>query len=380
MENKPKSYYGVMEPDGAYNRHARLQASGIGLALPFLEQAVRSITFNGGSGPVVLADYGSSQGKNSLAPMRTAIGALRARLGPDRPISVVHVDQAANDFNTLFDVLHRDPDRYASDDPNVFPAAVGRSFYGSVLPPDHVHLGWSSYAVVWLSRAPMPIPGHFIFIRSHGEVRAAFDRQGAEDWKRFLSLRAAELRPGGRLVVVLPGLGDDGSAGLEGLFDHGNEALREMVDDGAITSAERERMVLASYARMRSQLLAPFQAGGHFHGLTVEHCDLALVPDASWADYQRDGDKEALATRQARFFRSAFAPSLACALAGSGGNGAGAAFADRLEDGLKRRLANRPAPLHSFVQTMVLAKQNSAGTVTGSERAQVERVGTVGRP
>ena len=44
-----------------------------------------------------------SQGKNSLAPMRAAIKALRTRLGPDHPIFVVHIDQAANDFNTLFD-------------------------------------------------------------------------------------------------------------------------------------------------------------------------------------------------------------------------------------------------------------------------------------
>jgi hypothetical protein len=58
--------------------------------------------------------------------------------------------------------------------------------------------------------------------------------------------------------------------------------------------------------------------------------------------------------------RSAFAPSLACALSGAGVNGAGSAFADRLEDTLKRRLANRPAPLHSFVQTIVLAKQGSS--------------------
>jgi hypothetical protein len=348
-----------MEGNGAYNRHAKLQARGIAMALPFLEQAVRSITLNGGSQPVVIADYGSSQGKNSLAPMRTAIGALRARLGPYRPISVVHIDQAANDFNTLFDVLHRDPERYARADPNVFPSAIGRSFYGGVLPPDHVHLGWSSYAVIWLSRTPMLIPGHFIALRSTGEVRAAFDRQGAEDWESFLSLRSRELQPGGRLVVVLPGLGDDGelSLGLEVLFDHANAILAEMVDRGAITADERAQMVLASYPRRRGQLLAPFDSSGQFCGLTVEHCDLSIVPDAAWAEYERDGNKEMLATRQARFFRTAFAPSLACALAAAADPAACGAFAERLEDRLKRRLANQPTPLHSFVQTIVLAKQ-----------------------
>ncbi|HEV3279156.1 MAG TPA: SAM-dependent methyltransferase [Terriglobia bacterium] len=356
MQDATTKSHGVMEGGGAYNLHARIPAGGGSLALPFLEQALRCIALDGGNQPVVIADYGSSQGKNSLAPMRAAIKALRERLGPDRPIVVVHVDQAANDFNTLFDVLHRDPDRYAQDDPNVFPSAIGRSFYESVLPSDHVHLGWSSYAAVWLSRIPTVVPGHFVAVRSAGDVRAAFERQGAEDWKSFLSLRARELRPGGRLVVVLPALDDEGKAGFEHLFDTANATLADMVDEGAITADERSRMVLGAYPRRRRDLLEPFEQDGQFQGLTVEHCDLSTVPDSAWADYARDGNKEALVTRHAGFFRAVFAPSLASALVGAG-NGAGHAFADRLEDGLKRRLADRPAPLHSFVQTMVLAKQ-----------------------
>ena len=356
MQNEPRSYYGVMEGGGAYNLHASIPAGGGSLALPLLEQAVRNITLDGGNQPVVIADYGSSQGKNSLAPMRAAIGALRTRLGPDRPIFVTHVDQAANDFNTLFDVLHRDPERYAVDDPNVFTSAIGRSFYGNVLPPNHVHLGWSSYAVIWLSRVPMLIPGHFIALRSTGEVRAAFERQGAEDWECFLSLRARELRPGGRLVVVLPGLDDEGLSGFEDLFDNANATLAAMVDEGAIKAGERARMVLASYPGRRCHLLAPFNPGGQFCGLTVEHCDLSAVPDAAWADYEQDGNKEVLATRHARFFRAVFAPSLACALSDAADAAACRAFADRLEEGLTRRLANWAAPLHSVVQTIVLAK------------------------
>jgi hypothetical protein len=134
MSNERESSHGVMEGGGSYNLYARIPAGGGNLALPFLEQAVKQITLDGGDQPVVIADYGSSQGKNSLAPMRAAIKALRARVGPDRPISVVHVDQAANDFNTLFDVLHCDPERYSVGDPNIFPSGIGRSFYESVFP------------------------------------------------------------------------------------------------------------------------------------------------------------------------------------------------------------------------------------------------------
>jgi len=132
-----------MEGKGSYNRHARIPAGGIALALPLLEKTVRNIELDGGDQPVVIADYGSSQGKNSLAPMRVAIKNLRPRLGPNRPIFVFHVDQPSNDFNTLFEVLDTDPDTYTLDEPNVYPCAIGRSFYEKVLPARTVTLAWS---------------------------------------------------------------------------------------------------------------------------------------------------------------------------------------------------------------------------------------------
>jgi hypothetical protein len=266
------------------------------LALPFLEQDVRNATLDGVERPVVIADYGSSQGKQSLAPMRAAIIALRARLGPDRPILVVHIDQAANDFNTLFDVLHSDPQSYSVNDPSLFPSAIGRSFYESVFPRERV-LGRSSYAAVWLRRIPTLIPDHFMVLAN------------------FLSLRA-------------------------------NEALAEMVAEGTICAEERAAMVLGADPRRRSQLLAPFNPDGQFRGLTVEHCELSLLPDAAWTEFEQDANKKVLATRHARFFRSVFEPSLASAIADEGKRNV---FSDRLEEKLKRRLTDRPVPrLHTY--------------------------------
>jgi hypothetical protein len=359
MANQATAVHGVMEGGGSYNLHAKIPAGGAILALPFLEQAIKNLTLESGEQPVVVADYGSSQGKNSLAPMRAAIKALRTRLGPDQPISVVHIDQAANDFNTLFDVLHSDPERYSMNDPKVFPSAIGRSFYENVFPPEYVHLGWSSYAAVWLSRIPMRIPGHFMVLGSTGAVRQAFERQAAEDWKFFLSLRAGELRSGARLVVVLPALNDDGSAGFEPLFSHANEVLAEMVAENAISAAERAGMVVGAYPRRRSELMAPFHTDGQFGGLTVEHCELSELPDAAWTDYKRDANKGVLATHHAQFFRSVFVPSLASAIADEAKRNT---FPDRFELVLKQRLTDQPAPLHSFVQTIVLAKRGRTST------------------
>jgi hypothetical protein len=359
MPDERESSHGVMEGGGSYNRHARVPADGGGLALPLLEQAAQNIALDAGDQPVVIADYGSSQGKNSLTPMRAAIRVVRTRVGPDRPISVVHVDQAANDFNTLFDVLDRDPERYSVDDPNVFPSAIGRSFYQNVLPREQVHLGWSSYAAVWLNHIPMLIPGHFISVASSGEVRKAFERQAAADWELFLSLRSMELRDGGRLVVVLPGLNDEGVSGFEPLFRGARSALAEMVAEGTITDDECTHMVLGSCPRRRCELLAPFSADGQFCGLAVEHCEVTGVPDAAWTEYERDGNKELLANCHAGFFRSIFVPSLASALSDSDKR---QIFAVAMEQKLVRSMVEQPAPFHSFVQMMVLAKKGATPT------------------
>jgi SAM dependent carboxyl methyltransferase len=349
--------HGVMEDKGAYNRYAKLPAGGGALALPLWEKAARSVEIEQDDQPIVIADYGSSQGKNSLAPMRLAIRTLRERLRPGRSISVFHIDQPSNDFNTLFEVLDTDPDSYTLAEPDVFPCAIGKSFYKKVFPQRHVHLGWCSYAAVWLSRIPSRISGHFIAHRSTGVEYAAFERQAAHDWEAFLSLRAGELRSGGRLVVVLPALNDDGISGLEDLMDHANAVLAEMTHEAALRPEERERMVLGAYPRRRCDLLAPFQPSGQFRDLSVESCDLFPLEDSIWADYQRDGNNDARATRQSLFFRSIFVPSLALSLNQAHDPEQRRTFADRFENGLTRRLAAQPAPLHSFVQALVIAKR-----------------------
>ena len=82
------------------------------------------------------------------------------------------------------------------------------------------------------------------------------------------------------------------------------------------------------------------------------------LPDAAWVEYQRDGDKETLVTKHVLFFRSIFVPSLASALVRvrAGNAEALSTFGDQVEQRLRKRLASQPIPMHSFVQTIVLAK------------------------
>jgi hypothetical protein len=370
MVDVPTPGSAAMEAKGAYNRHAKLQAGGSVLALPHWENAVRSAFLDDGDRPIVLADYGSSQGKNSLAPMRIAIEILRSRLGRDRAILVCHIDLAVNDFNALFALLEEDPDCYSRNEPNVFSCAIGKSFYEAVLPRNHVHVGWSSYSAMWISRIPTRRLDHIYVPCSRSAARAEFERQGAEDWETFLTHRANELRPGGRLVVVVPGANEDRSSGFENIMNHANVVLNEMAEEGTITADERGRMALGVWPRSKCDLLAPFAEAGRFQNLVVESCDMSQLPDAAWVEYERDKNTEVLVNKHVGFYRSTFVPSLTSALTLSQIAEARKAFADRLEHGLRRRLLGDAAPINSLVGTIVLAKPGAA-QASGSRREHV---------
>jgi len=128
-------------------------------------------------------------------------------------------------------------------------------------------------------------------------VRAEFERQAALDWQTFLSLRAGELRPGGRLAVALPALADDGTIALAPIMNHANAVVSELVTTGLITAEERARMTLASCPRRERDLLAPFARHGQFKGLRVERGTTSVGADTAWAEYELDKDPEALARK-----------------------------------------------------------------------------------
>src|ERR1700728_2925255 len=109
-----------MEGQGGYNRSSQVQAAGLSPAVPMLELAARTVTLPAGSQPIVIVDYGSSAGHNSLLPLGTAITILRQRIGSDRAISVVHTDLPENDFPVLFETLNTHPNSYLRRDPAVF--------------------------------------------------------------------------------------------------------------------------------------------------------------------------------------------------------------------------------------------------------------------
>lgn len=304
---------GVMEGKGFYNIHSKPQHSAISFGLPLLTRAVESVPLPGPGEVFLIADFGVAGGHNSMEPVRSAIELIRRRAPGELAISVFHTDLPTNDFDPLFALLSS-PDSYLAGVSNVFAYAEGKSFYEQVFPEAQVHIGWNAIAIHWLSVVPVAIPNHIWSNRATGPVKEAFARQSRQDWQQFLSHRAHELKPGGRLVVLGGASDERGSSGAEGLMNMANAALQEMVNAGALRPGEYERMMIPTYNRTLEEFKAPFAEGLAAGVLELESASEVVLDDPFWREYQRSGDAAAFAVAYADFFRAAYGPSLFGAL------------------------------------------------------------------
>jgi len=310
-----------MAGHGAYNQHATAQATAGGFGIALLASAARR-TPCGPSGVVTIADYGASQGRNSLDPLSAAIDAIRSERGAGQEIVVVHTDLPDNDFATLFRTVAADnPSSYWR--PGVFPAAVGRSFYEQLLPTATVGLGWSSIAVHWLAATPGALRGIW-FATATPEQYRVWSAAAAADWRRFLRARAAELLPEGRMVIVVGGATGDGQtrlSGAERAMAAVERSLREMADDGLLSAAEVTAAAIPAWYRTPPEWHAPLTDAG----LVMEHFEEHRLGDPLWNavhDRNRTDSRDdagnsadaAYARSVAQALRVSFGPSLLAGL------------------------------------------------------------------
>ena len=347
IANKP------MEGAGFYNRNSNLQAAGIELALPLLEEAARTVPLGGAAdGPLVIADYGASQGRNSMRPMGVAIDILRDRAGPDRQIEVIHTDLPSNDFASLFTTLQDDSSSYLAGRSRVFPAAVGRSYFEPILPAGRVHLGWNTWTLHWLSRNPGEVSDHAWAMGSASEsARQAVRRQLAQDWTSFLAARSAEMAPGAKLVSLAMGATPD-VHGWDWVIGELWQAATEMADEGLLSTAELSRFTVPAAGRTVADLQSPFAAGSFF-GLSLEHVEVVEAPDPFWDDFQQTGDAEELGRRWEGMLR---AVSGQIASASFAGRPDGEALSAELFRRLGARVTAAPQRHQHFVSVVVVRK------------------------
>ncbi len=341
----------AMEGGGFYNQNSAMQAAGIELLLPIWTRVAQTVEL--GQAPLVIVDYGSSQGRNSMRPMRVAIEALRARAGAAVPIEVVHTDLPANDFTALFTAL-ADSDSYMNGTPGIFPSAIGRSYFEPIIAPGRVHLGWNSWTMQWLSANAPDAPDHvFAMLSASPQVQKELKAQQALDWKGFLEKRSSELRQGAKLLSAFPGMTAQGT-GWEWLGGELWAAVLDLCGDGMISETEALRITLPTGPRSLEAVCAPFADKGHFAGLEIEHAEIVKVPDPHWDSYQKTGDRQSLGQYHANMVRAWAGPTLASQLQS---NRDPAAVFNALFARLAERVAAAPQRHEPFLAVTVLSKR-----------------------
>jgi len=341
----------AMEGGGFYNRHSSMQAAGIGKLIPAWERLLREVKLDGQ--PVVIADYGSSQGRNSMAPMRMAIEEVRNRIGENVPIDIVHTDLPSNDFAALFNALESEPDSYMRDSTGVYPSAIGRSYFQPIFRPGGVTIGWNSWTVHWLSGEKIYAPDHFLLNLSKSQVtQDALRRRQGEDWQRFLECRSVELASGGKLLSAFVTEKDD-HIGWEWLCGELWHAALDACAEGILTRDELSRVMLPAATRRAEDINAIFGANGAFAGLTLDSVEVVEVPDPIWAAYQEDGDADKLGKAHANSLRAWSGPSLAACISHRSD---GSAVVDRIYEIAAQRLASAPQPHTPYLAVVSLTK------------------------
>jgi cyclopropane-fatty-acyl-phospholipid synthase len=195
-----------MKGGGYYDDHSEYQRSVAATGASLIEQCVAALPMPPPDRPVVIVDYGASTGANSLASVSAAVELVRAR-NAQQPVAAVHNDLPTNDWNQLFANLASRPDSYAHlDGPAVLPLVSAISFFEPAVPPASAHLGVSFSAAHWLRRQPtVTVREGFYFCEAKGAARSELAAQADADWTAFLTARAADLAPGGRLLVQMVG-------------------------------------------------------------------------------------------------------------------------------------------------------------------------------
>lgn len=346
----------VVRPEPTYTP-SRLQAAGLEPAIALFERAAEQVALPKPPQPIVIADYGAANGHNSLKPLSAAIAVLRRRTRHDHAILVAHTDAPDNDFTALFRTLADDPDSYLHLDTASFASAIGRSFYGQILPSKTVNLGWTSWATQWLSRIPCELSDHVHVAYSNDEAaQAAYADQAALDWHNFVAFRGRELAPDGRLVAMTMAVDEQGDSGFAPLLDAIVAALSEQARDGLLRQHEVRHMALPTVGRSEKDFRAPFAPSGRFESLMIDHLEIFNAEDRFWARFQIDDDAEAFGAQWAAFARAAVFPPLARALDGGIDDPRAVEFVERLETAVAARLSSAPEQMRIPLALVVLVK------------------------
>lgn len=286
-----------MKSGGYYSRSTRGAKDAIDGATGLLLEAVAALPDPQQGAALRIADFGAADSGTSRSAISAAITALRQRW-PEQQVEVTYTDLAANDWSHLFrsvQGLDGTSDTFWSPGSGVFVQGIGIGFHTQLLADGSLDIGFSATAMHYVSERPCDIPDHVHHVGATGTAKAAFDDQAAADWERILLARAAELRPGGRLVILSFGKDEAGqylgNTGGVNMFDRFDAHWRAMADEGRISPAEYTAGTFAQVYRTPEEFTAPLtDAASRVHqaGLRLVSAHTAVTPCPYRAAFDAD--------------------------------------------------------------------------------------------
>jgi hypothetical protein len=274
-----------------YNKSSVVQRKINLIAAPYITEYLVQVEPLASSTLTIL-DYGCSEGFNSQVAFRPALEAVRR--GSSKPIVIMHNDLGSNGWNTFFSTIYSSPECYLRLE-NIFPLAIGTSFYSQLCPSNYVHFGYSSLSFHFMSTIPACArTEHEIF---YPESTAQVNRDAREN----LTHRLNELVVGGILCFTLLRNDPEHKSNYYMLLKIGLESVHLR---GLITEEEwknyRYCMGALSLDDWRD-VIREFE--GKFELLKIEPLDVSFP---SYEQYLSDGNEEEYYTQIGFFFISIF--------------------------------------------------------------------------
>lgn len=116
-------------------------------------------------------------------------------------------------------------------------------------------------------------------------------------------------------------------------------------------------MAIPSVGRTERELTAPFAPKNRFAGLLVEDMEMFDAEDQYWTRFEKDRDADAFAKNWTAFVGASVFPTLTASLTTTDED-ARHRFVERLESGLRKRLAANPTRVRIPLAKMLLDKRS----------------------
>ena len=223
----------------------KLSTSSLQIALNFVPELVDNlkIASNVAENIIIIADYGCSEGKNSMITFTTIFKEFRTI--SDKPIMLIHTDLPENNWNIVCNTINNSEESYINM-PNIYYNCVGRSFFNQLLPSNSVHMGYSSFAMHYFSKKPQRNEEYYGWAFPAGKI------QGFADLTHLLTIRLKELINGGTFNLIINGREGEEDNSFAQFF---MKPMKILLDQGIITNSEYKNYVWHSYPYNTKEVL-----------------------------------------------------------------------------------------------------------------------------